>query len=360
MGYASGAALIQLSIVDDAPLPSEFRVFAAGVNESSKGPAIFDEQAAASVMASYQRWGVDLMIDIDHASLDPAAGMSRRDAGDAVAWFHLEVRDGELWAINIRWNDLGRAQLRGKLRRYISPAFMVDDEGRVTELINLALVAMPATFGAQPLVAASRGPVKPGNTPMDPNQVQAAIDALVAQDAEAALAILRDMIATLAGGEAPKASEPEASDEAPEDAPPEGAAAMAALSKLFGAATPGELVELARAAKASADEVDKANALLEFGARQSLVASLVKLGAEIPATAWEGAPENRKPCVRLMSEPLESLRGRVQALGAAHKAPVVRAPVKDPALGSAAKYAAGMTPEARARYEAMIARRDSK
>jgi phage I-like protein len=139
---------------EPAALPTEFRIFAAGENQSSKGSTLFDAKAAADVMAAFQREGVDVMIDLNHESLDAPI---RTDSGDARGWFGLEVRGGELWAVNVRWTPDGERRLREGVQKYISPAFTYDDKsGRVTRVLNVALVAMPATYNAQPLIAASR------------------------------------------------------------------------------------------------------------------------------------------------------------------------------------------------------------
>lgn len=141
----------------DASLPTSFRIFAPGVNQTTKGPDIFDAKAARDVMAAYRRQGVDQMIDLQHDSLDPATRRARADAGDAMGWYKLELRgDGSLWAVDVRWSDEGAARLRAKKQRYISPAFFRDKSGRVLELLNCALVSMPATHSTEALVAASR------------------------------------------------------------------------------------------------------------------------------------------------------------------------------------------------------------
>jgi len=106
-------------------------------------------------MAAATEHGVDCMLDLEHLSLDQE---SNAYDPDARAWFQLEVRNGELWAVNVRWTDDGARRLREKTQRYISPAFSIDDEGRVTEIVNVALVAMPATHGTPALVAANRRP----------------------------------------------------------------------------------------------------------------------------------------------------------------------------------------------------------
>ncbi len=135
--------------------PSEFLIFAPGENHTSKGTYIFDAAAAQSVMAQAQKCGVDYMIDLDHLVIKPDT--ARTDATDARGWFRVELRaDGSLWAVGVSWTLDGARRLRERTQRYVSPLFTHDDAGRIRELLNVALVAMPATFDAQPLVAASR------------------------------------------------------------------------------------------------------------------------------------------------------------------------------------------------------------
>lgn len=136
-------------------LPTEFRIFAAGLNGASHDPALFDEEAARAVMADYAAHGVDLIVDLEHDSLAEQA--VRSDMRDARAYFKLELRNGELWAVDVRWTPDGERRLREKTQRYISPAFLRDEKtGRVESLLNVGLVAMPATHGAPALVAASK------------------------------------------------------------------------------------------------------------------------------------------------------------------------------------------------------------
>ncbi len=135
--------------------PTEFRIFRAGVNESTKGSVTFDAKAAKAVMAAWKDYGNDLPVDYGHAmvqglAVDPAL------AGKAAGWFDLEVRDGELWAVNVRWTDAAATALEAKEYRYFSPAFYTDEEGRVIEIVNVALTNLPATKDLDALVAASR------------------------------------------------------------------------------------------------------------------------------------------------------------------------------------------------------------
>lgn len=145
------SALIQ---VGDEP-PSEFKLFGYGVNDSSKGPVTFDEQSAKSVMAAYRRQGTDLLIDLEHLSLENPEKSINYDP-DARGWCKLELREDGLYAVAVSWTPDGEARLREKKQRYISPAFYTTEDGRVTEMLNIALTGMPATYRAAPLVAASR------------------------------------------------------------------------------------------------------------------------------------------------------------------------------------------------------------
>ena len=143
--------LVQLGGGDNPP--TEFRLFRYGENETTKGVFIFDEQAAETVMASANAHKVDFMIDLEHLSLDSES--SSFDP-DARGWCRLEVRNGELWAVDVRWTPDGLQRLRERRQRYISPTFSTDDDGRVYEIFNIALTAVPATHGTPALVAASK------------------------------------------------------------------------------------------------------------------------------------------------------------------------------------------------------------
>jgi phage I-like protein len=144
---------VDLPIAEGGELPREFRLFRAGENETTKGTFVFDAKAADLVLSSAAQHGVDLMLDLEHLSIDDDAP---NFDPDARAWFRLEVRNGELWAVDVRWTPDGARRLNERTQRYVSPAFLTDDEGRVTEIVNVALVAMPATHGTPALIAAGR------------------------------------------------------------------------------------------------------------------------------------------------------------------------------------------------------------
>ena len=132
--------------------PAEVRIFPMGMIDTSKGPFIFDDEAAQMVLAAYRDQGNELFFDYDHRSLSDAGPP---DSGKAAGWFGLELRADGLWATGIRWTPSAAAQLAAGEWRYFSPAFLVDDNRRICALINVALTNNPATKHMTPLVAAS-------------------------------------------------------------------------------------------------------------------------------------------------------------------------------------------------------------
>lgn len=141
-----------LSTISSDP-PKEFRIFKRGMNETSKGELLFDDKAAVIIMAEFKKRGRDYPIDLEHLSIDqenPAYDP------DARGWFKLALRNGELWAVDVRWAPDGKQRLRNLTQRYVSPFIEVEeDTGRVVSLFNVAICAAPATYDAPALVAAS-------------------------------------------------------------------------------------------------------------------------------------------------------------------------------------------------------------
>lgn len=134
--------------------PTAFRIFRSGEVVSTKGIVLFDEEAAQLVMAEYLAHGIDIPIDWDHAMVDPDSPRADRRA---AGWFKLEVRDGELWAVDVRWTAEAEKALRAGEWRFTSPAFLYDEEsGRVLQLVNVAICNLPATRQLDALVAANK------------------------------------------------------------------------------------------------------------------------------------------------------------------------------------------------------------
>ncbi len=329
--------------VEIAPGATEVRLFKVGVNATENGDFLFDAQSAIDVMAAYQAHGVDKMIDLEHLSLNTE---SAAFDPDARAWCELAIRNGELWAVNIRWNDDGAERLRSRKQRYVSPYFSHDADGRVLSVINIALTALPATHGTEALVAARiTTPTNPRaklaiGAGMDPKLVEEAMAAITAGDSAKALEILTSMIASAAG--AAPAEEPPADDAmaaamptpAEEEKQAETMAAVSLLQRLSGKPTIGESVREAQTWHASHLELVSERAklkaerlALEMGERKANAATLVKLKAETPHTSGLATG---KLCQRLIDEPLAEQGARVAALLAAHGGKLPEAPKPPP------------------------------
>jgi hypothetical protein len=168
---------------------------------------------------------------------------------------------------------------------------------------------------------------------MDPDKIKAALEALKNDDGAAAIALLEELIVSMASGEAPPADAPaEPLADAP-DAPKQEdeQVAATALMRLTGASSVGEALLACDQIKARLDKDESDRAAADRVARRDLVAELVRLGVEFPATAWAGDAEKRVPVKRLADEPLDELRARVELH---RRAP--RASARQPASGAAA------------------------
>ena len=138
--------------------PAEFRLFAPGVNKSSKGDFLFDAEAAKTIMSDCESRGRKrLPFDYEHKMYDEK---STPDEKIAAGWFSLEVRETgegpELWATNIEWTPKAKQEIEAKERGYFSPTFAADPKtGRVLRLANIALTNTPALFGIPLLFEAS-------------------------------------------------------------------------------------------------------------------------------------------------------------------------------------------------------------
>jgi hypothetical protein len=168
---------------------------------------------------------------------------------------------------------------------------------------------------------------------MDPEKIKAALEAIKNGDADAALALLEEMIAAAAGAtEAPAEETPAEplaeAPEAPAEEEEEGVAA-AALMRLTGAPSVGAAIVEAGRLRARLDAAESESRATERTVRRDLVSELVKLGVEFPSTAWAGDSKDRKPVKRLADEPIDELRARVELHRKAPRASAVTPPASD-------------------------------
>ena len=119
------------------------------------GPAVrlrdgraFASAGAAAVVAEWQRQGLDLPVDLNHAEVHfaPYGGDS-----PAYGWVTaMEVRAGAAWG-RVEWTDEGRQTITARRYRYYSPTFSVMRTARggreIVGITSVALVNRPALPG---------------------------------------------------------------------------------------------------------------------------------------------------------------------------------------------------------------------
>lgn len=346
----------------DDGLPVAVRLFKRGWNDTQKGEFLFDDDSARLVMSASLEHGVDRMIDLEHLSLEDVP--ADEHSYDARGWFRLEVRNGELWAVGVTWTPDGADRLKNKTQRYISPAFATDADGRVTKIVNMALTAMPATHHTPALVAAGMRTQKmltkeqmeacfaivklrAANVPdediikklaIDIKTLQAVVKA-IGGDAGGDLGTLmatvskfaEDLASMAAGKPVSDSPEPDAGAEPAmmadqqEDPEAQQMSARKEVEKLR-----AELKAQRDKDQAELNVLKAEKAERDMKERVSLVASLVVLGRETPATAWVGS-DGKTPRGTLGTMPIQELRDRVKEFGGA---PIMPGTVTPPAAQS--------------------------
>ncbi len=364
-----GHALTLEAIGDE--LPTSFRIFRAGLNTTANGyDVLFDEQAAAQVMAAFEKRGVDMMIDLNHLSLD---SKSQSYDPDARGWCRLAVIDGELWAVDVKWTDDGADRLRRKAQRYVSPAFWLDSESRLVEVNNIAIVANPGTDHAAPLVAASRktteetmslsinvlkangrkvlaalsqrstiktleeGGTEGGEVAgVDIGELAAFLDvqAAPASDPAGFIAELKAKLGEILGKlDAPAQEEPPAAEPTDTVETMQAVAANRVIRKMLDASSDDDAIvtlaswkQLALEHREKLAAVERDRKALEDTKRRALTARLVACRAETPATAWRDDAKTL-PAKHLEAMSLEALEARAKDFEALNgtRAPLVPA-----------------------------------
>ena len=135
--------------------PTEYRLWAYGTVETSKGSFLFTKEDAAAVIADIKTRGVELHFDYEHGTFSDAANSGQPIP--AAGWYNVEARDDGLWLTNIRWTPTAAKMLEEREYRYLSPAFGVNETtNHIVSLENSALTNYPATRGIVALVEAKR------------------------------------------------------------------------------------------------------------------------------------------------------------------------------------------------------------
>lgn len=151
--------VVEIQLSDKGEPPTEFMMFSAGMNPTTKGNFNFSPRSSESVMASAADMGMRQNIDYEHASMSPP-GMSPDPAEThkSAGRYDLECRDGNCYASNVKWTPAARQKIINREFSHISPVFRPDEDGTILEVRCCALTNDPATKHQKPLVAASTKP----------------------------------------------------------------------------------------------------------------------------------------------------------------------------------------------------------
>lgn len=181
-------------------LPTEFMLFGPGMTETKKGPFLFDEEAGQSVMARFEEQGLDrLPVDVGHGMIKGGMPDNHRAFGWFVPAVRQDFESGELalWATDVQWTEPAAEMLQRREFRYFSPAITFNDETRrITGLINVALVNIPATKNQRPLVLDALEASTQQTQERD-QKMQVLLDALDASDESGAVAKVGEFKAVL-------------------------------------------------------------------------------------------------------------------------------------------------------------------
>lgn len=162
-----------LALVEGGTPPTEYLMFAPGVNATVKGDLLFDDEAAAAVLAFYESRGRKRLAgDWEHDSMVPPSERAPGYKGSPAShWFDLEVRPGpELWAVNVKWTPDAFAQISKGEYLHTSPVVQFEKAtGRIVAVISSALTNDPATVGQPQLFAATAKPTKALTAPTEKN-----------------------------------------------------------------------------------------------------------------------------------------------------------------------------------------------
>ena len=125
----------------------DFRIFRMGQNDSEKGTFTLTPERAKMIELSWQKRGVDTMIDAGHSVLEENKGQPV----PAMGWCKLQARQDGLYAVDVKWTSAAAPLVKGGQIRYFSPLFEHTKSGEILSLANIAVTGVPASHGISPL-----------------------------------------------------------------------------------------------------------------------------------------------------------------------------------------------------------------
>jgi phage I-like protein len=143
-------AVLKSPVLAPADVPEWWKFLPAGEVYilGEEQPLILDDEAAAAIIANFERLGRDIVIDYEHQTLKdvqaPAAG-----------WIHaFEWRGADgLW-VRTSWTEKAAAYIAAKEYRYFSPVmFSRKTDRRIILIANAALTNEPKTRNIEAIAA---------------------------------------------------------------------------------------------------------------------------------------------------------------------------------------------------------------
>jgi hypothetical protein len=151
---AQGAVSIPLPRIG-APPPKRIRLFKWGWNDTTKGRLKLDQQGADALMAAFRKRGVSQTFDLWHSTFDPnLRPEDKKTYGNYLLSVEGSEASGEggVFATECQFSpDIAKEISDGKWP-YVSPVPLHTKDGRIVDIKNTALVGLPATHNAQPLL----------------------------------------------------------------------------------------------------------------------------------------------------------------------------------------------------------------
>lgn len=312
--------------------PSGFRIWKAGENVTDHGPTRFTARSALLLMAEQSKRGNRYSVDVNHLSLNPDAPIHNQRA---VGFFSIDVREGELWAVDCEWTDVVRSGLVSNPPewKYFSPAYEIDKEtSEVVSLLNCALTNNPATHHVTAL--ATRAEKKASR--MNYEDVVAALESGDEDKKALAMEAIRAAFEAADGEEEKKDAEVEGEAKADAEPPEEEETKKDAEEPMAEEKKDSRHVVASQdaALRSALARISKLEAASESGERARLIASrdvtdtLAKSLASLPLATV------RNLCAGLPPKPRKDLaaaslvaatRGATQVSGAASRLPPAEA-----------------------------------
>lgn len=133
--------------------PGEFQIFPAGQLKFGDETIIVDDLAIAKAIELFEAKGEDMVIDYEHQT-EGGKFASPDGTAPAAGWIKRLINKGKdgLWAV-VEWTDRACDHLAKREYRYYSPVFFTAKDGRLVELLRVALTNAPKLTRLQPLVA---------------------------------------------------------------------------------------------------------------------------------------------------------------------------------------------------------------